>query len=231
VSQQESDRQARGLAAQARAAGDPTGWFEQLYAAAADGKAQVPWDRAAPHPLLVEWARTRQLNGAGRRALVVGCGLGYDAEFVAGRGYATTAFDISGSAVRAARAAFPGSPVQYLVADLLHPLARWQGGFDLVLESMTVQALPDPLRRDAIASVRRLVGPGGTLLVIAIAAAQPPRPEDGPPWPLVRAEIDAFAAGGLRPVQIDEVREDGVPRRWRAEFSRPDPCPAAPARE
>ena len=37
------------------AEGDPTGWFERLYADAAQGQAIVPWDRRAPHPLLVEW--------------------------------------------------------------------------------------------------------------------------------------------------------------------------------
>jgi hypothetical protein len=85
---------------------------------------------------------------------------------------------------------------------------------------MTVQALPDPLRTAAIARIGQLVGPGGTLLVIAIAADEPAQPADGPPWPLIRAEVDAFAAGGLRPVRIDEVGEGGGPRRWRAEFSR-----------
>ena len=34
---------------------DPTGWFEQLYSAAADGAAVVPWDRGTAHPLLIEW--------------------------------------------------------------------------------------------------------------------------------------------------------------------------------
>lgn len=220
MSEPEAEERARGLAARARADGNPTAWFEPLYAAAAAGTAQVPWDRGAPHPLLVDWAAAAQLDGTGQRALVVGSGPGYDAEYLAGLGYSVTAFDISDSAVRAARARFPGSRVQYLVADLLHPPAGWPGAFDLVLESMTVQALPEPLRSTAIARIGQLVGPGGTLLVIAIAAAQPARQEDGPPWPLIRAEVDAFAAGGLQLARIDEVREDGVPRRWRAEFSR-----------
>ena len=31
---------------------DPTGWFDQLYAAAARGQLQMPWSRIDPHPLL-----------------------------------------------------------------------------------------------------------------------------------------------------------------------------------
>src|SRR5258708_7714077 len=113
------DEQTRAIAAESLAAGDPTGWFERLYAAAQDGAAVVPWDRAAPSQLLVQWAQRRQITGVGRSALIVGCGLGRDAEYVAGLGYETVAFDISETAVRAARLRHPDSPVRYVVADLL----------------------------------------------------------------------------------------------------------------
>ena len=153
------------LVARALSAGDPTGWFEPLYAAAEEGAAVVPWDRGgAPHWLLTAWAERKAPNGAGRRALVVGCGLGADAEYVAGRGFAVLAFDISASAIRAARRRFPGSTVDYRVADLLAPPAGWGQAFDLVVESQTVQALPDPPRRDAIGSIGRMVAPGRRLL-------------------------------------------------------------------
>ena len=49
------DDDARRLSGDAFREGDATGWFERLYAEAADGRAIVPWDRRAPHPLLVEW--------------------------------------------------------------------------------------------------------------------------------------------------------------------------------
>jgi 2-polyprenyl-3-methyl-5-hydroxy-6-metoxy-1,4-benzoquinol methylase len=105
------------MAAQSLAVGDATGWFERLYAEATTGDAIVPWDSRGPHPLLVEWTDGRK--GHGLRALVVGCGLGDDAEHVASLGYDTVAFDVSESAVRGARARFPDSNVDYLTADLL----------------------------------------------------------------------------------------------------------------
>lgn len=92
------------LAAESIAAGDPTGWFERLYSAAEAGPTAVPWDRGVPSPHLVHWASDRRLAGAGKRALVVGCGLGEDAEFVAGLGFHTVAFDISASVIAAANA-------------------------------------------------------------------------------------------------------------------------------
>lgn len=212
------------LVARALAAGDPTGWFEPLYAAAEEGAAVVPWDRGAPHWLLTAWAGRRALNGDGHRALVVGCGLGADAEYIAGRGFAVLAFDISASAIRAARRRFPGSAVDYQVADLLAPPAGWREAFDLVVESQTIQALPDPPRRDAIASIGRMVAPGGTLVVIALARADGEEAGPWPPWPITRAEIESFTATGLAPVTIEEVADPGQEppgRRWLAEFRRP----------
>ena len=146
---------------------DPLGWFERLYSQVEGGTAVAPWDRGAPHPLLVEWAEARALDGTGRRALVVGAGLGADAEYVAGLGFATVAFDLAETAVRIARRRFPESPVEYRADDLLEPPAEWHGAFDLVIESLTVQSMPPSLHADAIARIAAMVGPGGTLLVVA----------------------------------------------------------------
>lgn len=214
------EERTRQLAAESLATDDPTGWFERLYAAAESGEATVPWDRGTPHQMLVEWADRCLASGEGRSALVVGCGLGRDAEFIAGLGFDTVAFDISPAAVRQAQERHPGSRVSYVVADLLDPPDDWRHAYDLVVESLTVQALPRSLRRQAIEGVGQLVAPAGTLLVLSGAAED----EDGsgPPWPLTRAEIEAFAAGGLATVRVEDVEDDTRPevRRWRGEFSR-----------
>ena len=185
----------------------------------ADGAATAPWDRGAPHPLLVEWAEARALDGTGRRALVVGAGLGADAEYIAALGFATVAFDLAETAVRIARRRFPESPVEYRADDLLEPPAEWRGAFDLVIESLTVQSMPPSLHAHAIARIAEMVGPGGTLLVVATGRDEADA-VDGPPWPLTRAEIDAFATGGLEAVRIEDLRDSAI-RRWRAEYRRP----------
>jgi SAM-dependent methyltransferase len=201
--------------------GDPTGWFERLYRAADAGEALVPWDRRAPHRLLLGWPGGGEA-GADRSAVVVGAGLGDDAEYVAGLGYATTAFDVAPTAVEAARRRFPGSDVDYVVADLLEPPPEWRHAFDLVVESLTVQSLPPTVRERAIGGVRGLLAPGGTLLVISTARGEPTPLADGPPWPLTREEIESFGSGPLRAVQIEEIADEAQPsiRRWRAEFRR-----------
>jgi SAM-dependent methyltransferase len=210
--EQEGER----LASRSFAEGDPTGWFDRLYEAGASGRVSMPWNRTEPHPLLVEWAQAQGLTGSGRQAVVVGCGLGADAEYVAGIGFDTVGFDISETAIGIASRRSPGSAVDYVTADLLDPPDQSLRAFDLVVEVITVQALPDPPRRQAIRNVGRLVGPRGTLLVIAAVHDDDAPADPNPPWPLRRDEVEAFGADGLRPVEI-EIAD----RRWRAQFERP----------
>ncbi|HEY1624321.1 MAG TPA: class I SAM-dependent methyltransferase [Streptosporangiaceae bacterium] len=222
----ERDRlRARQLAAEAAASGDGTGWFEKLYAEADAGISVVPWADGTPNPNLVSWAEA--MSGDGRRALVVGCGLGYDAEFLARVGFAVTAFDVAPSAVAAARRENPGSPVTYVTADLLNLPPEWAGAFDLVMEAYTVQPLYGAAREGAIEALRGPVAPGGTLLVIARATNEedPVRDPAMMPWALTRAELDAVAGGVLRAVRVEQFTdEEDPPRlRWRAEFRR-DPA-------
>jgi SAM-dependent methyltransferase len=218
VTAQDPDEDARRLSGEALWVGDPTGWFERLYAQAADGQAVVPWDRRAPHPLLVEWIEQHPtLSG---RTLVVGSGLGDDAAYLAAQGFGVIAFDISRSAIEAARRRFPRSPADFRVADLLNPPVEWRRHFDLVVETYTTQSLPVRLRPTVVLHVGRFVAPGGTLLVLAVARDLG-EPMDGPPWPLSRADIESFAVEGLEMVSVEEIRDPPDTHRWRAVFTRP----------
>jgi SAM-dependent methyltransferase len=212
----------RRIAARSRDEADPTAWFEQLYSAASDGTATVPWDRGGPHPMLASWVAANEPTGTGRQALVVGCGLGDDAELIGSLGFDTIAFDISPTAVATAQGRYPSSPVTYLVRSLFELPTEWAEGFDFVFESQTVQSMPVAMRPAATAAVQSAVAPGGELLVVA-ASREPDEPDDGPPWPLTRADIDAFAGAGLRAVDIEHLVGPAGPTTWvwRARFERP----------
>ena len=211
------------LAAAALAAGNPTGWFDQLYAAGEEGRVAVPWSRTQAHSLLAAWACANASRACGDEAVVVGCGLGADAEYLSSLGFATTAFDISPAAIRLARRRHPHSDVEYTTANLLNPPPQWRRAFDLVVEIITVQALPAPYRNDAIANVGRLVAAGGTLLAIEQAPAATGTTRRLPPWPLRRDEMEHFAADGLDIIAIDTVPLPAQPdeRCWVARLARP----------
>ena len=190
--------------------------FEAMYAGAEAGGAEPPWDYGAPRPQLVEWAEARNLAGGGRKALVVGCGYGADAEFLVSLGFRTTGFDFAPTAIAGARRRHPASEVNYLVADVLDLSLEWQRNFDLVVESLTVQSMLPEQHSVAARNIAALVAPGGTLLVLATAREE--RSEvNGPPWPLARAEVEQFASGGLILDRLERI-ENGA--WWRAELSR-----------
>ena len=204
------------LSSEAIAGAEPTAWFDRLYAAGESGEVSMPWDRDEPHVLLREWAEARDLRGEGRRAVVVGCGLGADPEYLSRLGFATTGFDIAATAVRLARERHPGTSVDYQVADLLDLPSPWRRAFDLVVEIFTVQALPDPPRSAAIPAVADLVAPGGTLLVIEFRLTDGADLDAGPPFALTRDVMDSFAVDGLSVVRAELM--DGP--LWRVEYRR-----------
>jgi SAM-dependent methyltransferase len=209
------------LAQRAVAAGDPSGWFEELYSAGTAGAVDMPWDREAAHPLLQAWTHEAAAAGRNGRCAVVGCGLGEDAEHLAALGYRTTAFDISPTAVTVARERHPGTSVDYVVADLFQLPDEWRHAFDLVVDVFTVQALPRTERSRATRAVAELVGAGGTLVEIAWAA-DAAAAEAFPPWPLTAADLDRFTSFGLVEVRRERRLVDGEPR-WLAEFARTTP--------
>ena len=218
------DRDAvRALAERSIAAGDPTGWFEALYASANDDASAIPWGDRRCNVNLLRWL-DREGPAAGTRALVVGCGLGDDAEELARRGMRVTAFDVAPTAVRWCGRRFPGSTVSYVVADLLAPPAAWRGAFDFVLESYTLQALPAPPRRAALAKLADFVAPGGTLLVIC-RGRDPADPEGALPWPLTRADLQPLVGErGLVEASFEDYLDDSEQppvRRFRCVYRRP----------
>ncbi|GAA3430888.1 alpha/beta fold hydrolase [Kutzneria kofuensis] len=204
------DLRADRLAAQAIANGQPTSWFDRLYGEGTRGEIEMPWNRQHPHPMLVEYLEGR--SGEGRRGLVVGCGLGADAAFLAGKGFATTGFDVSETAIEVARERHAG--IDFRVADLFDLPKEWLRAFDFIVEIFTVQALPESVRAEAGAAVGSLLAPGGTLFVVQMSREEGTI-ADGPPWLLTRSQMDGFAVDGVSAVSVEE--RDG---RWIGEFTR-----------
>ena len=202
------------LAAKAMADGEPTRWFDEVWSAGERDEVDVPWDRSEAHPFVVAHAAVRG-DGAGRRAVVVGAGLGADAEHLAQHGWRTVAFDVSPAAVRLARQRHPDSQVAYQVADLLALPPDLVGAFDLVVEVFTVQALAPSVRTMAVGGVLSLIAPGGELLAVEVVRPDDQDPADGPPWLLDRTEMASFAGDDVKysslQVAANPLRPDGRP--------------------
>jgi SAM-dependent methyltransferase len=193
--------------------------FEEIYARAGQDLGAIPWASLAPNPALVGWL-SQQPAAAGQRALTVGCGLGDDAEEAARRGYRVTAFDLSPTAIRHCRERFPGSAVDYQVADLFHLAARWNEAFSLVVEIRTLQSLALSQRADATAAIAATVRPGGRVFVRALARddGEPPVSR---PWPVSRGELQGFVQAGLHEAEFaDQPATEAHGRFFTAVYAR-----------
>jgi len=169
-------------------------FFKAVYENANGDEAAIPWADLAPKPHLLDWL-SRQ-DGTGKKALDIACGLGDNAEAIAAKGYATTAFDVVEKAILWAGRRFPDSVVDYQVGDLFKLATAWREGFDLVHECYTLQALPPEILLDTMNAICAFVAAGGTLLLYTRTRADGATAE-GPPWPLEERFLDLPAKFGL----------------------------------
>lgn len=192
---------------------DPTGWFDSIYTAADGDHRAVFWADLEPNPYLLQWLNDAPVEHTDRTAVVIGCGVGDDAEALSREGYRVTAFDISPEAIRLCKKRWPDTTVDYLVADLFDYPTEWTGRFSLVFECNTIQVLPGAYRvraRDAMVS---LLAPGGYLLV-SCRSRLPGTQLDDIPLPLDRDEMDGFVRVGLQEEQFeayDDTQDPPVP--------------------
>ncbi|GAA1660999.1 methyltransferase domain-containing protein [Fodinicola feengrottensis] len=102
---------------------------------------------------------------AGTRVLEVGCGVGAQTvHLVAGSPAADlVSIDLSVESVAVARARVPAPNVRFQVADL-HDLPFADAEFDHLFVCFVLEHLADPVA--ALAAVRRVLRPGGTITVI-----------------------------------------------------------------
>ena len=176
----------------------PVDWFETLYSGSSTGGEGVPWANMKTHPSFDDWLTRNPLDGNGKSALVVGCGMGDDAVELESLGFQVTAFDVSESAIKFCRERFPQSKVDFVQADLLQAQEQWHHRFDFVLEIFTIQALPPKYEEQVIENISRYTAPGGQILVIAADSPEQRSFENGPPWVRSAEHIEAFETRGYR---------------------------------
>ena len=177
------------LSEAAEADGEPLRWFEELYAGAGRDPEEIPWAKMEANSKMVEWIAERsEITG---RALVVGCGLGDDAEWLSAAGFDVTAFDLSQSSIDWCRERFPQSSVNYCVGDLIEPTDEWLEAYDLVVEIHILQAIPDSMRDSAASNLPKLLNNDGHLLCIGRLLTERIPDEPSPPWPLTRVWLNS----------------------------------------
>lgn len=151
---------------------------------------QVPWDVAQPQPEVIRTAAEGWYSG---RVLDVGCGLGENSAYLAGRGLDVTAVDASQTAIEEARRRHDGVDVRFEVVDVLE-LRGELGRFDSIVDSALFHALPADQRANYASMMVENATDRATFTVITFAHLP-----GGMPEPLsggVTRIVDPLESGG-----------------------------------
>ncbi|BGP14537.1 hypothetical protein JCM10213_001885 [Rhodosporidiobolus nylandii] len=169
-----------------------TGGWDQAWQANA-----TPWDNDAAQPALVELIEERwdevgvPFEGSkSGKALVAGCGKGYDATFFASKGVDALGIDISPTAVQRAQAFYAAQPnpptnVAFQVADFF---SFDHEPFAIAYDYTFFCAIPPSWREKWGKRYAEVIRPGG--LLIALAFPLDGDREGGPPYSVSEEAYD-----------------------------------------
>jgi SAM-dependent methyltransferase len=124
-------------------------------------------DELNPHGWWIPGLLPFLLTAGAREVLDVGCGAGGDAANLAREGFYVTAMDYSQVAIARARAkaAAVGVRVDFRQGDMALPFPFADQGFDAVMSNVALHMFDDQTTRRIIGEMRRVMRPGGLLLL------------------------------------------------------------------
>jgi cyclopropane fatty-acyl-phospholipid synthase-like methyltransferase len=144
----------------------------------------MPWDKGAPSPGLVDFLATHPDLPRGTVA-IPGCGSGYDVHEFARAGFDATGFDIAPSAITRAqeRIRAAGLEAKCRLADFLRDQAPQK--FDWLFEHTLFCAIKPEERDEYVRAALRWLKPAGQYLAVNYLIPD----KDGPPFGTTRDEL------------------------------------------
>ena len=161
----------------------PTDWEAQYQ------KGETPWDKGAPSPGLVDFLAQEPVRG---RVLVPGCGVGHDVRALAATAEEVVGLDIAPSATEGAARFLRVKNERYELANLFELPPHLRGTFDWVWEHTCFCAIDPSMRAAYVEAVAGALKPDGKLLAIFYLDPGNDHPDEGPPFDVSVAELDAL---------------------------------------
>ena len=161
----------------------PSGKNSRDYWEARYQSADMPWEKGAPSPGLVDFLVANPELKRGT-VCVPGCGTGHDAREFAKAGFDTFGFDLAPSAIASAmeKTSAVGHKVKYQLADFLRDEPPLK--FDWLFEHTLFCAIQPGERQEYVRAASRWLKPGGNYLAVNYLIPD----LDGPPFGTTREE-------------------------------------------
>lgn len=139
-------------------------------------ESDTPWDIGQSHPAFRDLMPRLKLSKC--RVLVLGCGNGHDAAFMAQNGHHVTAVDISEQALLNAKNKYSDLNIDWVCHDIFNLPKDFHQSFDLILEHTCFCAIPPEKRSDLVKIWNQCLIPTGYLLGVFFLMDKP----EGPPF-------------------------------------------------
>lgn len=130
------------------------------------GDAKAPWDKGAPSSHLKTAVESGEVKPG--RAVVLGCGTGTNALYLARKGFDVSAIDVAPTALNLAeeKAAKAKLKVRWLLADVLAPPVDLDA-FDFIFDRGCYHGVRRGNAKGYVDTARRLSKPGSQILILA----------------------------------------------------------------
>ncbi|XP_057781268.1 thiocyanate methyltransferase 1-like isoform X2 [Salvia miltiorrhiza] len=178
----------------------------------------TPWDLGSPTPVLVHLHNTGSLPKG--RALVPGCGSGYDVVAIACAECHVVGLDVSDNAIKKAMELMSGSPKAEHCTFLKTDFFTWcpDQPFDLIFDYTFFCAIEPELRSLWAKKISDLLKPDGELITLMYPIDDH---EGGPPFKVSVADYEeALHPVGFEAMDISENELAIAPRKGREKLGR-----------
>ncbi|MES2049581.1 MAG: methyltransferase [Pseudomonadota bacterium] len=174
----------------------------------------TPWDKGGVPQALQEFVAKARRPFV---TLIPGCGLGYEAAFLAQSGWDVTAIDFSPAAVASAQAVIGEWGKHVIEADFFQ--FQPSGRLELIYERAFLCALPHAMRVQIVQRWANLLSADGLLAGFFYVDDAPERSLKGPPFSISSPELQELISPFFELLEDTEVT-DSIPvffgkERWQ----------------
>ncbi len=186
---------------------DPNSW-DKAYE-----ESSTPWDISKAAPILPVVLNKIKIQKS--RIIVLGCGRGHDAAFLAEQGHVVTAVDFSEKSITEAKKLYGHiKNLDFIQKDIFNLPEEWTAQFDIVWEHTCFAAIAPANRKKLIMIWRKLLHEQGHIMGVFFVMNK----RSGPPYSINEWALDKTLSKHLHFLYWQRLNEDSPKNRTGTEL-------------